>query len=373
MDRVLQVIGGLNRAGAETMLMNYYRRLDKRSMQFDFLIYKQEEQDFEAEITAAGGRVLRISAGGIFAPLQYIVKIFRIISQYGPYRAIHIHTLHNGAWALLAALPFRKMVKVMHSHSTANPKRGMIGKLYNAITKFLIRLLADKFVACGKASGEYLFGKKFQTQGTIINNGIDLDSFDGFSPERRAAFCRAHGLDPEALLIVCVGRLLPMKNHAFAVEIAEELKRRGEKFALLIAGSGELETELRRQISDAGLDEQVQLLGNTPDIPNLLSVMDIFLMPSRFEGLPVSLIEAQAAGLPCLVSDVITQEADLGLGLLNYLDLRSGSASWADKLLQIKDKRNTDRLKIAETIQKHGYDVKHNLTALLKLYEDDNR
>ncbi len=370
MDRVLQVIGGLNRAGAETMLMNYYRRLDKQELQFDFLIYKPEAQDFEAEIVAAGGRVLRISAGGIFSPLQYVVKIFRIISQYGPYKAIHIHTLHNGAWALLAALPFPRMVRVMHSHSTANPKRNLIGKLYNVITKFLIRLLADKQVACGENSGEYLFGKKFPKRGTIIQNGIDVESFGDFSPERRAAFCAQYQVDPESLLIVCVGRLLPMKNHAFAVEIAGELRRRGEKFALFIAGAGNLKEELQKQISAAELDNQVHLIGSSSDIPGLLSVMDVYLMPSLFEGLPVSLIEAQAAGLPSLVSDVITPEADLGLNLVFYLNLQDGAATWAKKLLQIKGLRNTDRRQTAETVRRKGYDVKENLASLLRLYED---
>ena len=370
MDRVLQVIGGLNRAGAETMLMNYYRRLDKRAIQFDFLIYKQEEQDFESEIVASGGRVLRISAGGIFAPLQYVVKIFHVILKYGPYKAIHIHTLHNGAWALLAALPFRKTLRVMHSHNTANPKRGIIGRLYNTITKFLIRHLADRYVACGEASGEYLFGKKFLKEGTVIRNGIDPDLFDHPHLDARSSFCSKNAIDPDALLIVCVGRLMPVKNHTFAIKIAEELNRRGEKFYLFIAGTGDLKEQLQQQIADANLEQRVRLLGSCADIPDLLLAMDLYLMPSLFEGLPVALIEAQAAGLPCLISDVITPEADLGLDLLFYMDLQAGAARWADRLLQIRDRRSGNFPRIKEMIRKKGYDVSCNLKSLLELYEE---
>ena len=222
MERVLQVIGGLNRAGAETMLMNLYRQLDKQKIQFDFLIYKPGKQDYEDEIIAAGGRVLRVSAGGIISPLQYIFKTMYVIRKYGPYKAIHIHTLHNGAWALLAALPFRETVRVMHSHSTANPKHGVVGRLYNTLTKFLIRICAEKCVACGNDSGEYLFGKRFHHEGIVIRNGVDVNKFRGSARDAKMAFCSRNHFAPDAMLITCIGRLHPVKNHSFAIKIAEE-------------------------------------------------------------------------------------------------------------------------------------------------------
>lgn len=373
MERVLQVIGGLNRAGAETMLMNLYRQLDKQKIQFDFLIYKPGKQDYEDEIIAAGGRVLRISAGGITSPLQYIFKIMYVIRKYGPYKAIHIHTLHNGAWALLAALPFRETVRVMHSHNTANPKHGVVGRLYNTLTKFLIRICAEKCVACGNDSGEYLFGKRFHHEGIVIRNGIDVNKFRGSARDAKMAFCSRNHFAPDAMLITCIGRLHPVKNHSFAIKIAEELKRRGEKFLLVIAGDGDLKTQLEQQIIDTGLDSQVKLLGNCSEIPLLLMATDVFLMPSLFEGLPVTLIEAQASGLPCLTSNTITQEADMGLGLFFQLDLEAGVPRWADELLSIRNRKNTDFDRIRTMLQKKGYDVSQNVTLLLNLYKKAHR
>ena len=364
----MQVIGGLNRAGAETMLMNLYRQLDKRRIQFDFLIYKQEKQDYEDEVIAAGGRVLRISVRGMTAPVQYVFKIMQVIRKYGPYKAIHIHTLHNGAWALLAALPFRKTVRVMHSHSTANPKRGLLGRIYNTVTKFLIRICAEKCVACGNDSGEYLFGKRFIREGVVIRNGVDVDRFRGSAHDAKLSFCTAHHFDPDTMLITCVGRLHPVKNHSFAIKIAEELKRRGVGFLLLIAGAGDLKAPLQRQIVEAGLENRVKLLGSCSEIPQLLMASDLYLMPSLFEGLPVTLIEAQAAGLPCLISNTITREADMGLGLFFQMDLHAGVSSWVDKLLQIKNVREVNFDRIRAMLKKNGYDAGQNITLLSRLY-----
>ena len=178
---------------------------------------------------------------------------------------------------------------------------------------------------------------------------------------------------PDAMLITCVGRLQPVKNHSFAIKIAEELKRRGEKFLLVIAGAGDLKTQLEQQIIDTGLDSQVKLLGNCSEIPLLLMASDVFLMPSLFEGLPVTLIEAQAAGLPCLTSNTITQEADMGLELFFQMDLQTDISCWADKLLQIKDLRNTDFDWIQKMLKKNGYDAGQNVPLLPSLYKKVHR
>ncbi len=368
MDRVLQVIGGLNRAGAETMLMNLYRSIDREKVQFDFLIYKSEEQDYEKEIISLGGRIIRISVSGILSPLQYIKKIRCVMRQYGPYKAVHIHTLHNGAFALLAAKPFKDTVKVMHSHNTENRTSSILKKAYNGITKSIIRAYSDKCVACGQAAGEYLFGKKFSSRGIVLNNGIELSEYLRCSDGDIEALKAELGISENDLVIGCIGRLEDVKNHMFAVEIAKSLKKSQADFKLLIVGKGVLFDALTDKINDLGLSDCVALTGTRADIPQLLKTFDVFLMPSLFEGLPVTMIEAQAAGTPCLVSDVITDEADIGLGLISYLSLCEPSDVWAQKLEALRGKRITDTAAIEAAISEHGFDVRRNIQQLTDIY-----
>lgn len=369
MKRVLQVIGGLNRAGAETMLMNLYRIMDKKEIQFDFLIYTQEKQDYEDEIIKLGGRILRISVHGATRYLQYIYKIRAIIKEFGPYIAIHIHTLNNGAFALLAATPFKKMIKVMHSHNTYNDNKSCMVSIYNAITKQIIRYKADVCIACGRDAGFYLFGESFKKEGIILNNGIMVSDYLRDYSKETERIKKECNITEQDLVIGCIGRLETVKNHVFAIQIANYLKNKNVSFKMLIIGSGSQRDLLESRIKQYNLSSHVKLLGVRSDIPTCLKVMDVFLMPSFFEGLPVSLIEAQASGVPCIVSDNITLEADIGLNLIHFINLDQSVESWGKLILDMKGKKFENKEKIVQAIKEKGYDSQDNIDKLIKIYE----
>lgn len=368
MKRVLQIIGGLNRAGAETMLMNLYRVMDKSNMQFDFLIYTDKKQDYEDEIQNLGGRIIRISVHGITSHLQYIYKIRKVIQEYGPYVAIHIHTLHNGAFALLAAKPFNNIVKVMHSHCTQNGNNGIFFNIYERVTLNIIRKYSDKCIACGSAAGKYLFGERFEKEGIILKNGILASEYVKDYSNEFVRLRKEFSISKEDLIIGCIGRLENVKNHIFVLDIASVLRDQGIPFKILIVGEGSLMRSLEQRIKEYGLEKKVVLTGMRTDIPVLLQLMNIFLMPSLYEGLPVTLVEAQAAGRVCLASDAITDEVDLEINLMHFMSLEDSAEAWAKKICELAEVRRNDKENIAKEICARGYDSKQNTDLLYKIY-----
>lgn len=366
MDRVLQVIGGMNRAGAETMIMNVYRILDRQKIQFDFLVYSDHKQEYEEEIVSLGGRVIHINDYNL---LNFTSKIETVIKTYGPYIAIHAHTLHNIAFAMMAGKRQKNVLRIAHSHSTRNViASGILKKIYENLTRRVIKKEAQVWLACGEEAGEYLFGKDFIRKGIIINNGVDLTIYTGQND-------KCHMLQKEfetenKLVIGSIARLTELKNHKFMIEVAKCLKEQNVKFKMLLVGQGELKEKLQQLIVENDVENEVILTGVRSDVPDLLKLFDVFFMPSLFEGNPVTLIEAQASGLPCVVSDRITDKIDLRIGLIHKLSLETDSIdSWAKKLISQKNKRLTDDSIILETFKKNEYDVKSTMLKLVRIYQ----
>lgn len=367
MDRVLQVIGGMNRAGAETMIMNVYRLLDKTKLQFDFLVYSKEKQDYEGEICAMGGRVIHISDCNLF---NYTSKIDAVIRKYGPYIAVHAHTLHNSAFAMKAAKRYPSVVRMVHSHNTRNVVISSgVKRIYESITKQMIRKDAQVWLACGEEAGKYLFGEEFEKKGLVIHNGVDLTKY----AERKDAcdeLIKRYDLDGK-LVIGSVARLTEVKNHIFMLETAKYLKEHSVSFKMLFVGQGDLKGSLQKKIDELGLSNEVILTGVRSDVPELLKVFDVFFMPSLFEGNPVTLIEAQASGLPCVISDIITDKIDLGLGLIHKLSLERDSAkAWAECLIGCKNSRLNDAEAIRKAFKQHEYDAESTMLKLTALYNN---
>lgn len=364
MKRVLQVIGGMNRAGAETMLMNIYRTIDHSKIQFDFVVYKTERQDYEDEIEALGGRVFRITTSN---PLQMTLEIRRILKTKGSYVAIHAHTLLNIAFAMLAPLGM-SVVRVAHSHNTqSSVSESLIYRMYKTITKWIIRTFAQKWLACGEPAGIYLFGKQFLERGKVINNSVDAHKFANVDMQKVDDIRKHYDLD-DKLVIGNIGRLEEVKNHAWQIEIAKALKAQGIAFKMLFIGRGPLESHLRETIKHNGLENHILMLGVRTDIPELLRTMDVFLMPSHFEGNPVTLVEAQASGTPCVIADHISDEIDIEVGLCKKCSLEASVSVWTDSIIASGKNRITDYIKIHNALVKQKYDLYMNSCALLKEY-----
>ncbi|MBQ9395807.1 MAG: glycosyltransferase family 1 protein [Proteobacteria bacterium] len=367
MKRVLQIMGGMNRAGAETMIMNIYRCIDRSQIQFDFIVYSPLRQDYEEEILQLGGRIYHLRSKSIWTMFYSFIFVKRLLKNK-EYIAVHAQTLHNSVYSLLAARCNHGVLRICHSHSTRNSvKSNIIHKLYELLSLKLIRKYTQVMLACGEEAGEYLFGEKFIKSGIVVKNGIVIDDYLQEYRDECIKLRRAFKIEDGVLIIGSVARLAPVKNHSFILKIAKCLKSRGINFRMLFVGQGELESALTHEILASGLSEQVTLLGVRSDIPVLLRLFDIFLMPSLFEGNPVSLIEAQASGLPCVISDVITRHIDLGLGLITQCELASSPETWCNKILCCP-KRVNDITRRRDAVKSFGFDVKDTATQMLEIY-----
>lgn len=357
----------MNRAGAESMIMTIYRAIDKSRFQFDFLVYTNDHQDFEDEILSLGGRVIHQPLCG--NGLKSITNIRKVLKQYGPYCAIHAATLHNSAFALLATIGIKQCRRIVHSHNTCNTLNpNPIKRIYNATTKIIIRMLADEYLACGLEAGYYLFGKNlFDRKGIVLNNSVDIETFYNVDIPAVKSLRKSFNIFDQ-IVIGSVARLNEVKNHTRMLSIASELKRRNINFKMIFVGKGKLEAQLKEETTKRDLTGNILFTGVRNDINHLMHLFDVFLMPSHFEGNPVTLIESQIACLPAVISDNITDQIDLGLNLIHRLPLSASDSEWADKITLVKKTPIPHKI-ITHAVIDHGYDLTYNVKLLSSLYD----
>ena len=320
-QRVLHIVGRMDRAGAETMVMNLYREIDRSQFQFDFVYFTAARCDSDAEIEALGGRIHRIAAGN---PVARFLALSRLL-RAGSWSVVHSHTLLSSGLHLAAARMAGVPRRIAHAHSTRDattisPTRG----LYQRLMRQLLAWAPTSYVACGVAAADYLFSGRRDV--TVIPNSIDIDRFAGASGTQTRSEL---GVSGDCLVILQVGRHMPVKNHAFSVQVAVAVKEAGVDYRMLFVGTGPEQAAIETLIKAHGLQDQVLLLGLREDIPELMAAADVMLMPSLHEGFPVVLVESQAAGLPALVSSAISPEVDLGLGLVEMVGLDVPASVWA--------------------------------------------
>jgi glycosyltransferase EpsF len=362
--RVLHVLGSTNVGGAETMLMNLYRRVDRRRLQFDVVVYGKEPGHFDAEVEELGGRIIHLDHPR-GRGLRRSVSDLRRVLRSDSYIAVHAHVLHASALAMKAAQLEGVPVRVAHSHSTGDVEGGRLRQLYMAWSRHVIRSSSSRLVACGEEAGTYLFGAGQPWE--LLRNGVDLERFAPSTEVRREHARVAVGVTDDRLVLLSVARFEPVKNHEFLIELARSLHSRGVMFKLLLAGEGSRRPAIEELVADLNLTECVSFLGLQSDVPQLLAAADGVLMPSHYEGIPVALIEAQASGVPCLVSDAVSQEVDLGVGLIDFLPLPPEEA-WVDRVEDLRGRRARSG-DIEEQVRSAGADVAEGVELLYRLYE----
>ena len=362
MLRILHIVGKMDRAGAETMLMNLYRHIDRTQVQFDFITFTTDQGDYDDEILALGGRLFPILANN---SIDRMFKSTSFLKQHSEYQIVHAHQLLSNAFHLLAAKRAGVQHRISHSHNTQSAKSGIVSYLYEKFAIYLNKSLSTKRIACGKDAAEYLFNTSENIW--LLNNAIDLQLYNDISLSHKNSWTAVKS-DLQGLKIIQVGRLNEVKNHAFSLEVAKKLKDLGVNFTFFIVGQGPLEDYIRKNIQDYCLEVNVFLLGVRSDVPSLMAGADVMLMPSLHEGFPVVLVESQAIGLPSILSENIAKEVDLNLGLIKFLSLRNID-SWVETL---KDQRYkpSSQDEIYKCLQTSGFDVKKNATDLLNFYLD---
>lgn len=371
--KVLHVVGGMNKGGTETMLMNIYRKINRDRIQFDFLYFTDEETYYDKEIIELGGEIIRISKIKLIHILDFISNISQVINSNGPYKVVHAHTLFNCGLAVKAAEKSNIDIRISHAHTTLDNENGILRKLYIKIMRNMILKYSTNLLSCSNLAGKYLFGEDIMKsyKYDILPNLISYENIVNVDKDKVYQFKRINGLNNDNLILGNIGTLKEAKNQQFLLDIVYKLKEKNKNVKLLLVGSGPLEENLREKCEKLGIENEVIFTGTRDDIDVILNSMDVFVFPSTFEGLGLVLLEAQAAGLPCVVSEAIQPEADLQLGLFSKLNLDDGAESWANKIIEVYGKKENDKQKILDAFDKQGYSTEKCISKLLSIYKID--
>lgn len=328
--RVAQVLNRMDSGGIEAVVIDYYRHIDRDRVQFDFYFAAGSTLPQRAELERLGAGLYPVPAYS--RPLAYHRALYRAFKARG-YRIVHAHLSTMSVFPLFAAWRAGVPVRICHNHSTAHWGEGA-----KTLLKYLLRpfnkLFATDWFACGERAGRWMYGDKAFDAGrvTVMPNAIDTARF-AFDPAARQRLRAELGIAPDAFVVGHVGRFTFAKNHPFLLRIFAQLRETEPSARLLLVGEGELEQQTRRQARELGLAEAVIFTGARADVNKLYSVMDVFCLPSNFEGMPVVAWEAQANGLPCVAADHITHEADCGS--CTFCPLEQPAAVWAHTLRQM--------------------------------------
>lgn len=369
--KLLIIAGTMDVGGIENQLMHLLRNADKNQFQIDFTT-TMAHPFYQEEIEALGGKCIRIPETGGWHFLRQCKALYRIMKD-GQYDIVHSHELFHSGMVLLTAKLAGVKHRFVHAHNWSDGdgvnKQPAIRKLYNAVMRRWILRYGTEFCACSTLAGEFLYGEKkiHDTNYHLIFNSVDTTKFlDHYDEEVSGEFC-----DDGWINVLQVGRFSPIKNQLFTVEIAKVLKARGRKIRILCPGNNgnAYEAAVRKAIAQYGLQEQMQLLGIRKDIDVLTRKSSAFLLPSLYEGMPLVMIEAQAAGLPCVTADTYSHEVDFGIGYVFWLKLEQSAAQWADALERAVNMQRASKAAVVRAIEQFGFDSRVFAARLCALYE----
>lgn len=365
--RVLQVFTILNRGGAESMIMNYYRHIDRNKVQFDFLVHREERGVFEEEIESLGGKIYRMPA---INPLL-IKKYYRELDDFfklHPYSIVHSHINTFSSFPLKVAAKNNIKCRISHAHTTTRPLSvSFIRKkpidaakiLFKNIRKNSLKKYSTHLMACGEQAGYWLFGK---SNYEVLPNAIDSIEYI-HNTQTSVSLKKKYNLENN-LLIGHIGNFSYPKNYPFILSVFKQIKKNKKESKLVLIGDGKLRNEIEKIAITLELLDDIIFFGVRSDVAELLQMMDVFLFPSHYEGLPVTLVEAQASGLKIFASDVITREVEL-TDDITFLPLDKSPEFWADQIIKAIPYERKDN---SEVIKAKGYDVVENAKRLENFY-----
>lgn len=360
MKKVLQVVSILDRGGEETMLMNYYRNIDRSKIQFDFLVHYEKRGVYEDEIEKLGGKVYRafpIRPWNYGAYRKWLKEFF--LEHKNEYVAVHAHILENCGFVLEAAYEAGVPIRAAHSHLAAPVFD--IKLPFRKYGKYILKKshVTNNF-ACGKEAGDYLYdGDDFM----VLPNAIETAKFV-YDPEIRKEVRKELNIADREIVIGDVARFHPVKNQTFLVDIFQKLHEIEPKSKMLLVGVGQEQENVRKKVNEIGLSDSIFFLDVRTDVNRLLQAMDVFVAPSKVEGLPVSLIEAQASGIPCILSDRVSEETAI-TDLVKFVSLDELPETWAKIVIESTKMKRCD---VTEQIKNAHYDIVENANWLQRFY-----
>ncbi len=372
--RILQVLTIMNRGGAENMIMNYYRSIDRSKIQFDFLLHRKGEGAFDAEIRELGGRIYIMPPISPKNYFSYKRSLSAFFDEHPEYKIVHSHLNALSSIILDVAKKKKIPVRIAHSHLAVEPltilkifkpntdiKATVKDSVQSLVRKRVRKLCTHRF-ACGEKAGDWLFGKHNREKVTIINNAINTKDFV-YNLETRERVKQQLNLEDQKI-IGHVGRFNEQKNHFFILSIFHELIKKVPNSILLLIGDGNLRPKIEVKAEQLGISDKIVFLGLRDDIPDLLQAFDLFLFPSLYEGLPVTLVEAQASGVKIVASSTITPEVDI-TGLITFCDLKDTPEYWSTK---VTENLTYERSNMLDTIVAGHYDIVENAKKIQDFY-----
>lgn len=361
--RVLQIIGFVCGGGVEAVIMNYYRNIDRSKVQFDFVIDGYEKTALDNEIYSLGGKVYKVEPY-TKNPFKNIYQIYRIVKDNN-YQIVHSNMNTLAVFSLFAAWLAGAKVRILHNHSTA-----VKSERIRTVIKYILRpfapIFANRYMACSKLAGEWMYGKKKMEEGKVkvLNNAINVDDFV-YNPRLREKLRQDLNIDKDTLVIGHVGRFMYQKNHDFLIDIFREIHEKERNSILLLIGDGVLRGTIEAKVQNYGLNDCVKFLGLRKDVKDLYNVMDMFVLPSWYEGLPVVSVEAQANGLSCFVSDKVSEECNLSSSI-HFISLDKSAKDWMREILNndlIRNKNARQELSV------NNFEIKNETSKLIDLYK----
>lgn len=365
--KVLHVLGYFDRGGAESMVMDLFRNCDPDKVQFGFVVHGDKKGAFEKEVTDKGADVFRVPDYTGINHVKYKQAWKTIFENHPEYKIIHGHVRSTANIYLKMAQEYN-VKTIAHSHNTSSGK-GLSATVKNVFQSGIAKH-TDQFIGCSKEAGEWLFGEKICKQSNfhVLNNAINAEQFKFDEAVRKS---KRQELDlNDKLVIGHVGRFHEQKNHTFLIDIFHELTKLNENSILLLVGAGDKKEMIESKVQNLGLADKVRFLGLRADVNELMQAMDVFLFPSLFEGLPVTLVETQAAGLPAVVSDTITRDIQL-TPYISYLSLETTPVNWAEKLLEVS--KTVKRESTLDKIKAANYDIETSAKWYTQFIQDMGR
>ena len=353
--KVLQVHGGMQRGGTEAVIMNWYRNIDKSTVQFDFTTTFKSKCPHDDEIKKLGGNIkyiIPVSEGGY---IKHCLSLYKVIKD-GDYDVVHSHmNFHGGVVSLISRLCNVKKI-VCHAHSA--PKNLQIS-IKNKVLRFLINRFSTNRLACNEGAGKYIYGDK--SRFSVLNNAVTISRLK----EKSSSLILKYNL-ANSKIIANIGRIDENKNQKFLVEIAKKIKNTDDVKIILI-GDGNSRNSIVEEITKYNLEEKIISIGSQSNIEEWFTVIDMIMLPSIYEGVPMAIVEAQSKGIPSILSDTIKTDVDLGLGLVKFENINDED-SWYKYICKFPNK--VDDFNLIETkLSSEGYNIKYVVEELVSIYK----
>ncbi|MBE5958652.1 MAG: glycosyltransferase family 1 protein [Lachnospiraceae bacterium] len=373
--KVLMVAGSMHVGGLENQLMHFIRNVNRDEVQVDFTSDKPDAF-YRDEIKELGGNFIILSNKSRNHPIKYCRELYKIMKE-GKYDIVHSHELFHSGMTLFIAKLAGVPCRFAHAHSCreGNEEKehySLARRIYHVVMRLSINTFSTTQIACSTWAAKFLFGKKVLKKDSfsLIYNSVDTSIFlNDYGKICEGEYTEKDGWKN----VINVARICGLKNHTLLVEIARELKDRKKKIRIICVGDGDedIKEALNQKILEYNVEDYILFVGVRSDVDKLLKKSSAFILPSRYEGMPLVMIEAQAVGLPCLTADTYSKEVDFEIGMVKWLSLSQNVATWADELEKLVLLGRAPKEKVEKAINTKGFDSKIFTNKIYDLYKKD--